>query len=87
MISGGEYPVLGKELSKLWFYWCKRLGKDGSGGWVGSRGAEHSVVERTRRYQLKTAREEGHGRKTRTHVEGVEGGSVSQEIRKATGEK
>lgn len=54
---------------------------------MGRRGAEHSVVERTRRYQLKTAREEGHGRKTSTHVEGVEGGSVSREIRKATGEK
>lgn len=54
---------------------------------VGRRGAEQSDVERTRRYQLKTAREKGHGRKTSTHREGVEGGSVSREIRKATGEK
>lgn len=34
-----------------------------------------------------TAREEGQRRKTSTHMEGVEGGSVSREIRKATGEK
>lgn len=54
---------------------------------VGRCGVEQSVLEQTRRYQLKTAREEGHGRKTSTHMEGVEGRSVSQEIRKATGEK